>query len=202
MAKPKDYYQQNYDLTSPHSEVIKVLDDVQAGRVLDVGSGRGRNSLFLQNEGFQVDALDHNQSAINILNEIIEKEGLKSISARVQKAQTLQAPPIYNLVISTVVLMFLPPDAIEQTIVAMQNATTPGGHNLIVSAIDCPEHPFSDHQLPFGFGFKRGELAGYYKQWSIERYNEDVGHLHRLDADGNPIALRFATLLAQRQKGS
>lgn len=198
MRKAPDYYQQHYDLTAPHSEVAKLLDDLGPGRVLDLGSGRGRNALFLQDAGFQVDAVDHNPKAIDTLREIIAREALERITATVGKAQELQAPPVYDLVVSTVVLMFLPKDAVPSTISAMQAATVPGGRNLIVSAVDCPEYPFSAHQLPFDFGFKPGELSDYYKGWTLERYDENLGHLHRNDAHGNPIALRFATLLARR----
>lgn len=198
MSKPQDYYKINYGLTAPHSEVLKIPSIMKGGRVLDLGSGRGRNALFLQDAGFEVDAIDHSPKAIDTLNAIIAQEGLKGITARVAKIQDLQGTAIYDLVLSTVVLMFLPKEAIPGTLSAMQRATAPGGRNLIVSAIDCPEYPFSAHQLPFGFGFERNELANHYQHWHIDHYDEAVGHLHRLDADGNPIALRFATLVARK----
>jgi len=31
------------------------------------------------------------------------------------------------------------------------------------------------------------------------KYNEDVGHLHKTDKQGNPIGLRFATMLARKK---
>lgn len=38
----------------------------------------------------------------------------------------------------------------------------------------------------------------YYRDWEILKYNEDVGQLHKTDANGNRISLRFATLLARK----
>lgn len=198
MTKTTDLYQQRYGLTAPHSEVINILEKVSMGRALDLGSGRGRNSLLLQQSGFEVDAIDHNPKAIEVLKDIISKEGLDGITAKVGKVQDLAPTAVYDLVISTVVLMFLCETEVPRAIAAMQQATAPGGRNLIVSAIDCPEHPFAAHELPFGFGFGPGELANYYQHWSIEHYDENLGHLHRRDAHGNRIALRFATLVAQR----
>ncbi|HHB1428616.1 TPA: tellurite methyltransferase, partial [Serratia odorifera] len=34
--------------------------------------------------------------------------------------------------------------------------------------------------------------------WEIVKYNEDVGQLHKTDANGQRIQLRFATLLARK----
>ena len=46
----------------------------------------------------------------------------------------------------------------------------------------------------------RGELADYYKDWELVKYNENPGHLHRRDENGNSIQLRFATMLAKKIK--
>lgn len=50
----------------------------------------------------------------------------------------------------------------------------------------------------FPFAFKEGELRRYYEGWEMLKYNEDVGELHRTDANGNRIKLRFATMLARK----
>jgi tellurite methyltransferase len=50
----------------------------------------------------------------------------------------------------------------------------------------------------FPFAFKSGELSEYYAGWELLKYNEDVGELHRTDAQGNRIKLRFATLFARK----
>lgn len=197
-CRKEDYYQKKYRLTATHSEVEAVLDHVQAGRALDLGCGRGRNALFLQGQGFEVDGVDRKAESVEKLREIIDAEGLDGISARVGDLNELAVEERYDLVLSTVVLMFMDAPRVPGAIRAMQAATRKGGINLVVSAIDCEEYPFSAHSLPFGFGFRPGELKDYYKGWSLKKYNEDVGHLHRLDAQGNPIALRFATLIAQK----
>jgi Tellurite resistance protein TehB. len=36
------------------------------------------------------------------------------------------------------------------------------------------------------------------KGWNIVKYNENVGELHRVDAEGQRIQQHFATLLAQK----
>lgn len=195
-CREEDYLYKKYRLTAPHSEVVAALEHVRVGRALDLGCGRGRNTFFLQGKGFEVDGVDRKLESIEKLQEIVKAEQLEGISARVGDLSDLVFEDCYDLVLSTVVLMFLDPAQVPGAIRAMQGATRDGGVNLVVSAIDCEEYPFSAHSLPFGFGFRPGELREYYKGWTIKKYNEDVGHLHRMDAQGNPIALRFASLIA------
>lgn len=52
--------------------------------------------------------------------------------------------------------------------------------------------------LPFPFTLKENELKEYYRDWELVKYNEDFGHLHKTDANGNRIKLRFATMLARK----
>ncbi|MDU1473362.1 MAG: tellurite methyltransferase, partial [Escherichia coli] len=78
----------------------------------------------------------------------------------------------------------------------MQRCTRPGGYNLIVAAMDTDDYPCS---VGFPFAFKPEELLNYYAGWALLKYNEDVGELHRTDASGKRIKLRFATMLARKK---
>ncbi|CVE95763.1 Tellurite resistance protein TehB [Serratia marcescens] len=101
----------------------------------------------------------------------------------------------YDFILSTVVMMFLERQQIPPIVQNMQDSTVRGGHNLIVAAMDTEDYPCP---LPFPFTFSPGELKHYYRDWGILKYNEDVGQLHKTDAAGNRISLRFATLLARK----
>ncbi|MNE97042.1 Tellurite methyltransferase [compost metagenome] len=91
--------------------------------------------------------------------------------------------------------MFLDRQQIPHIVRNMQDSTVKGGYNLIVAAMDTPDYPCT---VPFSFTFKPDELADYYQDWDIIKYNENPGELHRVDAEGNRIKLRFATLLARK----
>ncbi|CCJ84661.1 Tellurite resistance protein TehB [Cronobacter dublinensis 582] len=71
-----------------------------------------------------------------------------------------------------------------------------GGYNLIVAAMDTDDYPCT---VGFPFAFREGELRRYYEGWELIKYNEDVGQLHKTDASGNRIRLRFATMLAKKR---
>lgn len=193
-CEPKDYFPKKYNSNPVHSEVLEAMESLSPGKALDLGCGQGRNALFLTQHGFEVTAVDQNELALEILQSIVEQEDLE-MTVGLYDINSANLKQSYDLIVSTVVLMFLQADRIPAIIRNMQDQTNPGGYNLIVCAMDTEDYPC---QVPFSFTFKEGELADYYKDWELVKYNENPGHLHRRDENGNRIALRFATMLAKK----
>ncbi|KXT75765.1 SAM-dependent methyltransferase TehB [Streptococcus sp. DD12] len=194
-CQPEDYFSKKYNLGKTHSEVLAAAPLWESGKVLDLGAGSGRNSLYLAQQGHQVTALDRNPQGLALIDDIAEQEQL-DVTTGLYDINQAKLTDDYNVIISTVVLMFLQAERIPDVITDMQNHTLPGGYNLIVCAMSTDAYPCN---LPFfGFTFSEGELADYYKDWEVITYNENLGHLHKRDANGNPIALQFATLLARK----
>ena len=194
-CEPKDYFPKKYNSNPVHSEVLEAMESLSPGKALDLGCGQGRNALFLAQHGFEVTAVDQNELALEILQSIVEQEDLE-MTVGLYDINSANLKQSYDLIVSTVVLMFLQADRIPAIIRNMQDQTIPGGYNLIVCAMDTEDYPC---QVPFSFTFKEGELADYYKDWELVKYNENPGHLHRRDENGNRIALRFATMLAKKK---
>ncbi|MCL9671043.1 tellurite resistance methyltransferase TehB [Citrobacter sp. MNAZ 1397] len=189
------YFTEKYGLTRTHSDVLHAMQFVKPGKTLDLGCGNGRNSLYLAANGFDVTAWDKNASGINNIKTICQAEGLTNLQTAVVDLNALGFEGEYDFILSTVVLMFLEPQTIPGLIANMQRCTKSGGYNLIVAAMDTADFPCT---VGFPFAFKENELRNYYAGWELEKYNEDVGELHRTDANGNRIKLRFATLLARK----
>lgn len=196
---PQDYFYKKYQLSPTHSEILAATPYLQGGRALDVGCGQGRNALYLSQlsqHSFEVDAWDVNPQSLQKLQQIIDVEGIQNIHVQ---QRDLNADPnitgLYDFICCTVVMMFLEAKTVKPLIAQMQQATEINGFNLIVCAMDTPELPV---QADFPFAFKAGELSALYEGWNIVKYNENVGELHRVDAEGKRIKQHFATLLAQR----
>lgn len=193
--RDENYFTDTYGLTRTHSEVLHAATKIAAGKTLDLGCGNGRNSLYLAANGYDVTAWDKNPMSINNLESIREAEGLANLRPKEVDLNALTFDGEYDFILSTVVMMFLEAKTIPGLIANMQRCTKPGGWNLIVAAMDTDDYPCT---VGFPFAFKAGELKNYYAGWEFDRYNEDVGELHRTDANGNRIKLRFATLLARK----
>lgn len=190
------YYEKKYGLSAPHSEVVELLQHIQAGDALDLGCGRGRNSIFLQTHGFAVTALDHSEAAISRLRNIIAAEReCRGIRAELRDVSKAVIKSDYDLIVATVVLQFLPSDSIPGVIENMQQRTRSGGINLIVAPISSPAAPCP---IDWPFTLKQGELREYYESWTLLRYNENKGAFHRMDESGNPYECQFATLVARK----
>jgi tellurite methyltransferase len=194
-TRDENYFTEKYGLTRTHSEVVQAASLIPPGNTLDLGCGNGRNSLYLAANGYNVTAWDKNPMSIDNLETIRQAEGLENLQAAIKDLNTLSFDGEYDFILSTVVLMFLEAKTIPGLIANMQRCTKPGGYNLIVAAMDTEDYPCT---VGFPFAFKPEELRRYYAGWQFLKYNEDVGELHRTDANGNRIKLRFATMLARK----
>ena len=195
-CKAEDYFPKKYNSNPVHSEVLEAMDTVKPCKALDLGCGQGRNALFLAQHGFDVTAVDQNELSLEILQSIVEQEDL-DMPVGLYDINSASIGQEYDFIVSTVVLMFLQADRIPAIIKNMQEQTSIGGYNLIVCAMDTEDYPCS---VNFPFTFKEGELENYYQDWELVKYNENPGHLHRRDENGNRIQLRFATMLAKKVK--
>ncbi|VUS74464.1 tellurite resistance methyltransferase TehB [Klebsiella huaxiensis] len=193
--RDENYFTDKYGMTRTHSEVVHAATLIAPGKTLDLGCGNGRNSLYLAANGFDVTAWDKNPASISNLESIRQAEGLENLQAAIKDLNSLSFDGEYDFILSTVVMMFLEAKTIPGLIDNMQRCTKVGGYNLIVAAMDTEDYPCT---VGFPFAFKPQELRNYYAGWEFLKYNEDVGELHRTDANGNRIKLRFATMLARK----
>jgi len=178
-----------YGLSPTHSEVVEACKIIEPCDTLDMGCSNGRNAVHLGQLGFNVTAIDANPGAINMLQSIINEEGLNNIKAQVYDINNANLSEDYGFISCTVTLMFMDPTRVDDILADMQKCTLAGGFNLIVCAMSTEETP-----CPVGFPFtlKTDQLRKTYEGWELIKYNEDVGTMH------NGAKLQFATLLARK----
>lgn len=81
----------------PSEKLIKIIKQVKGKKALDVASGAGRNSLYLAKNGFDVEALDISQVALDVLN----KKGYKNISCKFVDLDEYKIEKSYDLIVMT-----------------------------------------------------------------------------------------------------
>ncbi|MFC0324050.1 SAM-dependent methyltransferase TehB [Gallibacterium melopsittaci] len=194
LCRQSDYFSKKYNLTATHSEVKAASELLTPCKVLDLGCGQGRNSLYLSMLGYDVTSWDHNPNSIQFLNEMAEKEKLP-VKTAIYDINSANIQENYDFIVSTVVFMFLNAQAVPNIINNMQQHTNVGGYNLIVAAMDTADVPCP---MPFSFTFKEGELRQYYQGWELIKYQEEMGELHKTDIHGNRIKMKFVTMLAKK----
>ncbi|MBT0647534.1 tellurite methyltransferase, partial [Escherichia coli] len=79
---------------------------------------------------FTVTAWDKNAMSINNLETIRAAEGLDNLQTAVKDLNSLTFDGEYDLILSTVVMMFLEAGVIPGLIANMQRCTAAGGYNL------------------------------------------------------------------------
>lgn len=200
---PHRYFNKKYGLGAVHSDLVYVyqtyLRHLQGLSILDAGCGSGRNLLYLATMGHSVTGIDHQQSALEAIQDIVQKEALTKVSTLLHDLNQPSNIELehYDLVLSTVTLQFLNPKHIPELLVGLQKATKKNGYHFLVFPIQSELYSLPDS---FTYLPQKEVLYHAYQDsgWSILEYKESVGHLHKQDEQGRPISGLFGFLFAQK----
>jgi len=154
------------------------------GRALDLACGRGRNSLYLAREGFQVAAWDRDAEALAELRSIAESSGLATITTRpVDLEQAPEIPAVsFDLI---AVFYYLQRDLAPQ----IARALKPGGI-LVYETFLIDNHERFNHPGRREFCLNHNELLSLFGELRVLAYREGA-----LVPDKGPFT---AALVAQR----
>jgi cyclopropane fatty-acyl-phospholipid synthase-like methyltransferase len=85
----------------PDNELIKHIDLLSDGSVLDIACGDGRNSLYLSKKGFKVTGVDFSSEALNRLNNFakVYQYEIKTVQVDLSKAYSLESIGCFNNII-------------------------------------------------------------------------------------------------------
>lgn len=154
------------------------------GRALDLACGRGRNSVYLAREGFQVAAWDRDAEALEELRSTAESLGLATIT--MQPVDLEQAPAIpptsFDLI---TVFYYLQRDLAPQ----IARALKPGGV-LVYETFLIDNHTRFNHPRRREFCLNHNELLSLFGDLRVLAYREGT-----LVPDRGPFT---AALVAQR----
>lgn len=138
--------------------------------VLDVGCGEGRNSIFLAERGFTVDAIDISEAGIEKAGRIAAARGV-SVNFWCCDLTKLEFEKDYDVILSHGVLHLPEKADRDRFIERAQSHTAIGGFNCI--GVFTNRLPATPDNAPFTHSlFDVGELPNKYAGWEIILHRE------------------------------
>lgn len=175
-----------------------VLKYSAAGHALDCGAGYGRNSLFLAENGFNVDAVDVSSVACEQLQSEADARNL-SVRAQVGDITSFDFPKNYDLVVVAFVLQHLTRDKARQFIVEAQKYTSDNGVHVIgaqtVNGDFFRANPQTENFFDAG-----DELKELYFEWEILEYYVANKEAVIKKADGSGLVNECVFMIARKKR--
>jgi len=174
----EQYEKQEYYWGLEHSKLAEMIvglvhNKLNNNRLLDIGSGEGRDSIYFAKCGFEVDALEISLPGIEKIKLYSQSEGL---SVNVIHANMIgyEINNNYDVIYSMGALQFLPLEQRQQHFEKYKQHTCTGGLNTHLVFIEKPFISTAPDWEKNEFFYKSGDLAGYYYDWQIIYCQEHI----------------------------
>jgi len=112
----------------PDKYILKYLPIIPRGYVLDLGFGKGHNSVFLAENGFEVEAFDRDGKAVSTLQGIAQERGLAIRAIKNELTTLTILSKRYSLAIASWVLMYIRRGEREGLVKMAVRGLVPGGY--------------------------------------------------------------------------
>jgi tellurite methyltransferase len=132
-------------------------------RVLDLGCGEGRDSVFFATRGCDVIGMDVSASGLRKAERLARAEGVRVRWVRGDAARDLPNGP-FDLVYSSGVIHYLPRRQRSRLLPRLKGLTPRGGHHAHVVFTDRRIYVEQGEQIDY---FAPGELSRAYADWLI-----------------------------------
>jgi len=153
-------------------EIIQPSDNFHP-KLLDLGSGEGRNAVHFAKHGFKVFGLDTAKTGLIKTEKLAEECGVhvKTILADVIDYEIKNT---FDVIFSTGTLHYLPPEKRNNRFQHIKDATATMGINAISVLVNKPFIPKASDAEESAWLFNSGELMSYYWDWEILYCVEEI----------------------------
>lgn len=86
----------------------EIIKKREVKRILEIGCGQGRDAIFFSKLGYQIDAIDISQNAVNFVNKTKDELGLKIFNVVIHDVLTPfeHSPETFDFIYSNLALQF------------------------------------------------------------------------------------------------
>lgn len=179
----------------PAAFIVKLGEYLKKGKILELGAGQGRNSIWLARHGLEVDALELSDKGVADMAARAEKEGLAVRARKADVRDGLQGE--YDAVVSTYMTHHLSRDEALHVVDAMKSHTKPGGFNVL-EVFTKEGDFFKDRPDTDRFYPTLGELRALYGDWDVLEYEEKDSTARQTKEDGSRMQNIAARIIARR----
>ncbi len=174
-----EYEKKEYYWGLKHSllaeQIIKIMQDesLQDKRLLDIGSGEGRDSIYFAKSGLKVDALELSVPGIEKIKQYSKSAGC---AVNILHADMIgyELTDVYDVIYSTGSLQFLPLEQRQKHFDKYKRQTCSGGLNAHLVFVEKPFIKIAPDWQTNEYFYMSGDLAGYYHDWEIIQCEERI----------------------------
>ncbi len=153
--------------------VLQILPPDRPLRLLDIGCGEGRNAVFFARNGYQVTAFDTSARGIEKTKQLAADVGVP-IEAFAADINEFRLTEPFDVLFSTGVLQYVPPEQRKDLFDNYRAYTSPGGLNVFSVFVKKPFIQKAPDAERTAYKWISGELLTYYNEWKIEYCTEEI----------------------------
>jgi tellurite methyltransferase len=158
---------ESYPLSLLTQQTLRLLKRRTAGRALDIGAGEGSDSIRLAKLGYEVDAVEMSAVGAKKIQCFAEEAGVHDkVRVFAADVQDFEPDGLYDVVICNGVLHYI--EGKKSVIELMQQATRPGGINVVSLWSDYTPVPDCHELVPVFRDPEDGEVTKSYQDWRKE----------------------------------
>jgi len=161
-----------YVLGTQPSEFARAMQELMppGARVLDVGCGEGRDSVFFAERGCDVTSLDVSAAGLQKAERLARAHGVRVRWVCGDAASDVPGGP-FDLVYSCGAIHYVPRDRRPDLFSRLKAVTKPGGHHAHIVFTDRRVHVEMREQIDY---FTSGELLRAYADWTVLGHESGV----------------------------
>jgi tellurite methyltransferase len=153
--------------------VLQLLPPIRPLRLLDIGCGEGRNAVFFARNGYDVTAFDTSPKGVEKTKQLAADSCVR-IEAFVADVNDFRLAKRFDVLYSTGVFQYVPPERRKDLFANYREYTSPGGLNVFSVFVKKPFIARATDREKTAHKWISGELFTYYHDWRIEFCTEEI----------------------------